>query len=167
MNRGPDDFTERIANIQASLEELKTSQFTSQNSGMKFSFAEELTGTIPFINGGYQVTMVTNYFTPTNKKPTICIPSYELDYDGFAVDKYEDYSIGYVSYNIYDSTHTNFLGLLDIWPFFHLRNTNEGTYGWQTVAFVEGSANFSLPIHISLRATDTGIHTLNVETSNL
>lgn len=168
MNRGEDGLVERVVALQRDLDEIKTAQFTSQNSGMKFKQIETLRDFIPFTSNTDQVTMVTNYFTPESGRPAICVPHFELDKSGYSVDIYNDYSTGYTNYAIYDSGHSTMLGTLDIWPFYHLRdNTADGVYGWQTVCFTWASANFSLPFTVSLRATDSGTHTLTVETSNL
>lgn len=167
MDRSDDGIVERVVALQRGLEELKTTQFTSQNSGMKFKQIETLRDFIPFTINTDQVTMITNYFTPESGRPAICVPHFELEADGFEIEEYHDYSISYTNYTIYDSSHTTVLGTLDIWPFYHLRDTSSGIYGWQTVAFTWASAGFVLPFTVSLRATDAGTHTLNVETSNL
>ena len=75
--------------------------------------------------------------------------------------------MGYTNYAIYAADGTTFLGSLDVWPFYHLRDAGSGVYGWQTVAFTWASANFSIPFSLGLRATDSGDHTLIVETSRL
>lgn len=167
MYRGEDNIAQRVVALQRALQDLKTSQFTSQNSGMSFKLAETLSDFIPFTNGVDQVTMVTNYFTPESGRPAICVPHFEIDPDGFVVEEYHDYSVGYTNYPIYAADGTTFLGSLDVWPFYHLRDAGSGVYGWQTVAFTWASANFSIPFSLGLRATDSGDHTLIVETSRL
>lgn len=167
MYRGEDNIAQRVVALQRALQDLKTSQFTSQNSGMSFKLAETLSDFIPFTNGVDQVTMVTNYFTPESGRPAICVPHFEIDPDGFVVEEYHDYSVGYTNYAIYAADGTAFLGSLDVWPFYHLRDAGSGVYGWQTVAFTWASTNFSIPFSLGLRATDSGDHTLIVETSRL
>ena len=167
MYRGEDNIAQRVVALQRALQDLKTSQFTSQNSGMSFKLAATLVGSIPFVANADQVTIVTNYFTPESGRPAICVPHFEIDPDGFVVEEYHDYSVGYTNYAIYAADGTTFLGSLDVWPFYHLRDTDSGVYGWQTVAFTRASANFSIPFSLGLRATDSGDHTLTVETSTL
>lgn len=167
MYRGEDNIAQRVVALQRALQDLKTSQFTSQNSGMSFKLAETLMDSIPFVANADQVTIVTSYFTPESGRPAICVPHFEIDPDGFVVEEYHDYSVGYTNYAIYAADGTTFLGSLDVWPFYHLRDTESGVYGWQTVAFTWASTSFSIPFSLGLRATDSGTHTLTVETSTL
>lgn len=167
MYRGEDNIAQRVVALQRALQDLKTSQFTSQNSGMSFKLAATLRDSIPFVANADQVTMVTNYFTPESGRPAICVPHFEIDSDGFVVEEYHDYSVGYTNYAIYATDGTTFLGSLDVWPFYHLIDADNGAYGWQTVAFTWASADFSIPFSLGLRATDSGDHTLIVETSRL
>lgn len=167
MYRGEDNIAQRVVALQRALQDLKTSQFTSQNSGMSFKLAATLRNSIPFVANTDQVTIVTNYFTPESGRPAICVPHFEIDPDGFVVEEYHDYSVGYTNYAIYATDGTTFLGSLDVWPFYHLRDAESGIYGWQTVVFTWASTNFSIPFNLGLRATDSGPHTLTVETSTL
>ena len=167
MYRGEDNIAQRVVALQRALQDLKTSQFTSQNSGMSFKLAATLRDSIPFVANADQVTIVTNYFTPESGRPAICVPHFEIDPDGFVVEEYHDYSVGYTNYAIYATDGTTFLGSLDVWPFYHLIDTDSGAYGWQTVAFTWASTDFSIPFSLGLRATDSGTHTLTVGTSRL
>ena len=167
MYRSEDNIAQRVVALQRALQDLKTSQFTSQNSGMSFKLAATLRDSIPFVANADQVTIVTNYFTPESGRPAICVPHFEIDSDGFVVEEYHDYSVGYTNYAIYAADGTTFMGSLDVWPFYHLRGAVDGTYAWQTVSFTWASASFSIPFSLGLRATDSGTHTITVGTSAL
>lgn len=168
MNRSSDNLATIVSGIIRDIDELKTAQFTSQDSGMKFKQIEPVSDVIQFQNtGGEQIHMVTNFFTPQSGRPTICVPHLDIRRGDFTFQYYHDWSTGYYNITIYDSSGTTYLGYMDVWPFYHRRGTQSGIYGWQTIIYTNASANFSIPFTISLRATDAGTHTLTVETSNL
>lgn len=168
MDRRDGGIVKDVRDIIKDIEELKTAQFTSQNSGMKFKQIESVSDVIQFQNtGGEQVHMVTNFFTPQSGRPTICVPHLDIQRGGFTFEYYHDWSTGYYNITVYDSSGTTYLGYMDVWPFYHRRGTQAGVYGWQTIIYTNASANFSIPFTINLRATDSGTHTLTVETSNL
>ena len=166
MLRNDDGLSGRVANILAQLDELKTSQFTSQDSGMKFIYADPASDIIP-INASYRVTIATNQFTPAHGRPVLALPSYSIDATGYVVERYDDFSVGYTSYIIYAQDGTTFLASVDVWPFYHLAESDPGTYAWQTIIFTYGAQTFDIPFTVELRATDTGAHILAMETLSL
>lgn len=166
MLRDGGSLTERVANILATLDELKTAQFTSQDSGMKFIYADQVSGTIP-INSSQRVTIATNTFVPEHGRPVISIPSYTISSYEYSFQRYDDFSVGYTSYQIYSPDGATYLGSIDVWPFYHLSGSGDGSYSWQTIIYTQGSQTMSIPLTIELRATDTGEHTLTMETLSL
>lgn len=168
MLRGEDSITERVANILSFLDELKTSQYTSQNSGMKFKNLAEVSGTIHIPKNQQTVIIASNQFKPESGRPAICIPSFEIRTEDFIIHANHDYSIGYTSYTIMDLTDRLEMGYLDVWDFYHLAQSDDGTYIWQTIMYGDAYYNYiDLPFYINVRSTDSGEHTLNVESHAL
>lgn len=168
MERRDSSIVTDVQTLIRGIQELKTAQFTSQNSGMVFRQAETLQDFIPFIQStsyGGEVHLVTNYFYPEHRKPAICIPHFEMIEDGFRFEYTRDYSIGYYNIGVYDADN-NYLGYADVWPMLHWREVSGG-YGFQTIVYTWASANFSLPFKLSLRATDNGAHSVTVESAQL
>lgn len=169
MDRRDGGIVKDVRNIIKDIEELKTAQFTSQNSGMVFKRAETLRDVIPFIHStdyAGEVHLVTEYFTPDHARPAICLPHFELEADGFQLEYTHDYATGYYNVSI-SSAGGTYLGYADVWPLMHRRQISDGTYGFQTVVYTWANAQFSLPFNLYLRATDSGTHTVNVESSSL
>ncbi len=161
-----DSIDEQVATIVRALNERKTRQFTSQNSGMSFKQIQGLDGTIPIINSptyGGEAHVITSTFIPAHNRPAVCMPSFELSEEGFKFDYYRDYSRGYESVSVYD-LNDNYIGYMDIWAFYH--ETGNG-YNWQTVVYTWGTRSASIPFHISLRATDDGSHTYSMRSATL
>lgn len=169
MDRRDRGLVGDVRKILRDIEELKASQFTSQNSGMVFKQAETLRDFIPFIRStdyAGEVHLVTEYFTPDHQRPAICIPHFEMLPSGFRFDYYHDYATNYYNISISDADG-NYLGYADVWPLMHRREVSGNTYGFQTVVYTWANAQFSIPFDLSLRATDSGTHTVNVESSSL
>ena len=169
MLRRPASLTEQIADIIRADEERKTSQFTSQDSGMKFKQIETVSDYIQFVaSTSYagEVQLITNYFVPAHGGPAICVPHFELETTGYKIQETRDYKTNYSNIMIYDQSDT-MLGYIDIWKFYHRRGTTDGSYGWQTVAYTWANSVFNFKFNISLRATDSGTHTVRVERSQL
>lgn len=169
MNRRDGGIVSDVRGILRDLEELKTAQFTSQNSGMVFKQAATLQDWIPFIQStdyAGEVHLVTEYFTPDSGRPAICIPHFEMEPSGFQFDYTYDYAIGYYNISISDA-NGNYLGYADVWPLMHRREISSGTYGFQTVVYTWANSNFDIPFTLSLRATDSGTHAVNVESAKL
>lgn len=170
MRRMADEsLDEQIAAIIRALDERKTRQFTSQNSGMKFKQIASVSGNIDFVQSATyagEVHLITNYYTPEHGRPALTMPHIEFNPNGFKFEVIHDYERDYMNITIYDASD-NFLGYMDIWSFYHRRGTTDGTYGWQTVVYTWGNASFWIPFTITLRATDSGAHTVRVESSVL
>lgn len=170
MRRMADEsLDEQIATIIRTMDERKTRQFTSQNSGMKFKQIESVSGNINFVQSttyAGEVHLITNYYTPEHGRPALTMPHIEFLPSGYRFEIIHDYERDYMNIIIYNSGG-NFLGYMDIWSFYHRRGTTDGTYGWQTVVYTWGSASFLVPFTITLRATDSGTHTVQVESSVL
>lgn len=166
--RQGENLAEQVAELQCKYEERKTAQFTSQNSGMKFKEAETLSGNIPIIqNTGYGdgVVIVTNTFKPDHDRPAICIPHFSYGIlAGYKTDITYDYERNYVSIIIYDSAD-NYVGYVDILEFYHQANADG--YAWKTVIYTWSNTALTLPFTIDLRATDSGTHTLTLESWEL
>ena len=165
MDRKDGGIISDVRNIIRDIEELKTAQFTSQNSGMTFKQAETLRDWIPFIQSADyagEVHLITEYFTPDHDRPAICIPHFEMVQGGFQFDYYYDYAINYYNISISDSGG-NYLGYAVVWPMMHRREISGGTYGFQTIVYTWANSYFDIPFDLFLRATDSGTHTVNVE----
>lgn len=161
--RGSESLADQVSELMRANDELKTAQFTSQNSGMKFRQAEDLTGDIPVIvNTGYGdgVVIITNTFKPDHDRPAICIPHITYQPMGYRVEITRDYERNYVSLMFYDS-NDEFVGYADILEFYH-QVSGDG-YAWATVVYTWSNTEFTIPFTIELRATDSGTHTLNIE----
>ncbi len=169
MDRSDHGIVGDVRGILRDIEELKTSQFTSQNSGMVFRQAETLTDWIPFVQStdyAGEVHVITEYFTPDHQRPAICLPHFEMVQGGYQFEYTHDYSISYYNISISDSDG-NYLGYADVWPLLHLREATDGTYGFQTVVFTWANSYFDIPFSLFLRATDTGTHTVRIESSRV
>lgn len=153
-----------VLRMEQDIEELKTRQLTSQDSGMLFKDIQSVSGTIDF-KGQYNqyLNMVTNYFTPAHNRPVICVPSFEFSPAGYTlVKEYENDSMNYVWYSVYSGS--TLVGTIDLYRLFHRSGTVDGTYAWTTLVYTSGeSAVFNLPFTITMKATDTGTHTVQVE----
>lgn len=167
--RSGESLADQVSELMRANDELKTAQFTSQNSGMKFRQAEDLTGTIDLIiNTGYgeSVYVISNHFIPEHQRPAICLPHFSFDTPpGYRADITHDYERNYVSILLYDSNDA-LVAYLDILEFYHQANVSEG-YKWDTVVYAWSSAVLSVPFTIELRATDSGSHELNIESWEL
>lgn len=164
-----DSIDEQIASIIRQLEERKTRQFTSQNSGMKFKQISSVSGNIDFVaSSGYggEVHLITNYYTPESGRPALTMPHIDFNPNGMRFEIYQDYERDYTNYSIYDASN-NYAGYMDVWSFLHRRGTTDGTYGWQTVVYTWANSYFWIPFTIKLRATDNGTHTVRVESAVL
>lgn len=169
MDRRDKGVVGDVRSIIRDIEELKTSQFTSQNSGMIFKQATTLRGWIPFIAStdyAGEVHLVTEYFTPDHNRPAICLPHFEMEQGGFQFEYTHDYAIGYYNISISDADG-NYLGYADVWPLMHRREVSDGTYGFQTVVYTWANSTFDIPFTLSLRATDSGTHTVRVESARI
>lgn len=165
--RSGESLADQVSELMRANDELKTAQFTSQNSGMKFKQAEDLTGDIPIIvNTGYGdgVVIITNTFKPDHDRPAICIPHITYQPTGYRVETTRDYERNYVSLMFYDSGD-NFVGYADILEFYH--QVPADGYAWETVVYTWSNTEFVIPFTIELRATDSGTHTLNIESWEL
>lgn len=169
MDRRDGGIIKDVRNIIKDIEELKTAQFTSQNSGMVFHQAETLRDWVPFVEStDYtgEVHLITEYFTPDSGRPAICLPHFEMVQGGFQFEYYYDYSINYYNISISDSGG-NYLGYADVYPFLHRREISNGTYGFQTIVYTWANSYFDIPFDLTLRATDTGTHTVRIESSRV
>lgn len=159
-----DSIDDQVAVILRDLEELKTRQFTSQNSGMKFKQIDPVSGNINLVAStgfGGEVFMVKNKFVPTTDRPVLMVPSIKFDSTGLRFEYYRNYSIGYESIAIY-TTAGAYLGYMDVWQFQHLTNNSDG-YEWQTTIYTWANAARNIPFTIELRASDEGKHTLSID----
>jgi len=170
MRRMADEsLDEQIAAIIRALDERKTRQFTSQNSGMKFKQIASVSGNIDFVQSttyAGEVHLITNYYTPEHGRPALTMPHIEFLPSGYRFDIIHDYERDYMNITIYDASD-NYCGYMDVWSFYHRRGTTDGTYGWQTVVYTWANSYFWIPFTITLRATDSGAHTVRVESSVL
>lgn len=168
MRRMVDDsIDEQVASIIRELEERKTRQFTSQNSGMIFRQIPSVTGNIPLVNSqtyAGEVHIITSVLTPEHDKPVITMPDINFTPGSFRFEYYRDYSIGYVSIAIYNGS--TYVGYMDVWPFYH-RSGSAGTYTWQTIVYTWANRSASIPFTISLRCTDNGTQTYTIRTAIL
>lgn len=169
MDRATPDITSIVAGMESDLEELKTRQFTGQNSGMLFKDISPVSGFIETIAGSRQnMTMITNNFMPDHSRPAICVPHIEIQGLGLIVEEYGGSSVymdsNYSYYQIYDSSHTTLMGELDLYYIYHMRGTLDGSYAWQTIAYTYSQDyTYDLGFTITLRSTDSGTHSVNVE----
>lgn len=164
--RAGENLAEQVAELQKANEELKTAQFTSQNSGMKFKQAESLNGVLDIpvsVQYSEKVFIITNTFIPEHKKPAISVANIEYNFNAihYRTEIYRDYERNYITVSFYDS-NDNYIGYFDAEQFFHQGATAEG-YCWKTVVFAQSDVAMDIPFTISLRATDSGTHSLNIE----
>lgn len=168
MRRMVDDsIDEQVAAIIRELEERKTRQFTSQNSGMIFRQIPSVTGNIPLIAStsyGGEVHIITSVLTPEHSKPVITMPNIEFSPGSFTFQYYRDYSLGYTSIAIYSGS--TYVGSLDYWPFYH-RSGAANTYTWQTIVYTWANRTASIPFTITMRATDNGTQSFTIRTATL
>lgn len=167
MNRNDDGLVEQVVALQRRLDDLKTLQYTSQESGMQFREATSVSGYVDIVNSqGYgEVWLVTNKFKPDHNRPAICIPHMELQTSpAYRYEWSYNYFLNLESAIIYDSNN-NYVGSVDAWHFMHRRGTTDGSYAWQSVFYTWGSVNTDIKVTISLRATDTGTHTIQIESA--
>lgn len=165
MRSVADSLTDHVGDIQAQLEELKELQYTSQDSGMKFKQIESVSGHVDFRNSATmagEVCMITNYFVPDHKRPAICLPHIEFEPNGYRFEIYHDYKSDYYNVSIYNSSN-EYLGYMDVWAMYHRRGTTDGSYAWQTVVYKWANREFDIKFNITLRATDSGSHSVRVE----
>ena len=110
-----------------------------------------------------KVFIVTNTFVPEHKKPAICVANIDYDFSdlGYRTEIYRDYERNYTMVSFYDG-NDNYIGYFDAEQFFHQSATAEG-YAWQTVVFAQSDVAMNIPFTISLRSTDSGTHTLNID----
>lgn len=165
MNRESEDIAERVARLIRTKEELKTAQLTSQDSGMQFKEATPVRGSVDIVNSqGYGETWsVTNTFTPDHKRPAICIPHMEiLTPPGLTWEWQYNYSLNLEMGSVFDSGG-NYVASVDVWHFAHRRGTTDGSYAWQSIFYTWGTVYAEMQITISLRSTDTGTHTIQIE----
>ena len=163
-----DSIDEQVATIIQLMEERKDRQFTSQNSGMKFKQIASVSGQIPFIAStsyGGEGHIITNTFSPESKRPAICVPQFEMDDSGYTFQKTMDYARDYANILIYQNG--NMLGYMDIWTFYHRSDLDGTDCAWQTIVYTWANTAFNIPFTISLRATDSGSHSLKVESYTL
>lgn len=166
--RSPLSLVKTIAELEADLEELKTKQFTSQDSGMIFTAADTLTGQIEFVKDAQNrqlLNMITNSFMPEHGGPAICAPRIEIQYSNFiSLETINNPRMSYVHYLILDVVIP--VGELDLYYLFHRRGTNDGSYAWQTLAYTQAYNNdFDLDFKMYLNSTDSGEHTMRIERS--
>ena len=167
MNREDDGLVEQIVALQRRLDDLKTLQYTSQESGMQFKDITPVSGFVDIVvSQGYGETwLVTNKFKPDHDRPAICIPHMTLQTSSAYTFEWDyNYFLNLESAIIYDSNH-NFVGSVDAWHFMHRRGTTDGSYAWQSIFYTWGSVNTDIKVTISLRATDTGTHTIQIESA--
>ena len=167
MNRNDDGLVEQVVALQRRLDDLKTLQYTSQESGMQFREATSVSGYVDIVNSqGYgEVWLVTNKFKPDHNRPAICIPHMELQTSpAYRYEWSYNYFLNLESAIIYDSNN-NYVGSVDAWHFMHRRGTTDGSYAWQSIFYTWGSVNTDIKVTISLRATDTGTHTIQIESA--
>lgn len=134
---------------------------------MQFREATSVSGYVDIVNSqGYgEVWLVTNKFKPDHNRPAICIPHMELQTSpAYRYEWSYNYFLNLESAIIYDSNN-NYVGSVDAWHFMHRRGTTDGSYAWQSVFYTWGSVNTDIKVTISLRATDTGTHTIQIESA--
>lgn len=163
-----DSISDQVATIIRALDERKTRQFTSQNSGMKFKQIANVSGAIPIIASsdyGGEAHIITNTYTPEHGRPALTMPHISFDPNGATFEIYHDYERDYMSIAIY--VGGDYIGYMDVWSFYHRANAESDVYAWQTIVYTWGMSAHTIPFTITLRATDSGTHAVNVESATL
>lgn len=164
--REDDGITEQVANLIHAYNEIKEAQLTSQDSGMQFKEAEPVHGFVDIVpsQGWGETWMVTNYFKPDHDRPAICIPHMELQTaPAFRWEWDYNYFLNLETATVYSGS--TIVATVDVWHFMHRRGTTDGSYAWQSVFYTWGTVNTEIGVTISLRSTDTGTHTINIESA--
>jgi len=165
--RSEDGIAEQVADLIRDYHEIKNAQLTSQDSGMQF---KEITPVTEFIDivpsqGWGEVWMVTNRFKPDHDRPAICVPHMDIQVPSSLRWEWSyNYFLNLESAIVLDSDD-NVVATVDVWHFLHRRGTVDGSYSWQSLFYTWGSIYATMTVKISLRATDTGTHTIQVETA--
>ena len=158
--RDNDSIVERVVSLRRSLDELKTAQFTSQDSGMKFiqiaGVETRLTLTPP---SSYEnLALFRHTFTPEHDEPVLLVPRLDIECDGATVDIAEDKDNAYHrTLTFYDGS--TWLGYADVFVFYHetsagkVRELISPMYYWFDST---QRASLELITRLSLRASDNG-----------
>lgn len=165
-SRSEDSIADQVADLLRQYNELKEAQLTSQDSGMQFKEATPVSGFVDIVpsQGWGEVWMVTNKFTPDHARPAICIPHMELQTSSaFRWEWVYNYFLNLESATVYSGD--TIVATVDVWHFMHRRGTTDGSYAWQSVFYTWGTINTDIKVTISLRSTDTGTHTIQIESA--
>ena len=159
--RDNDSIVERVVSLRRSLDELKTAQFTSQDSGMKFiqiaGVETRLTLTPP---SSYEnLALFRHTFTPEHDEPVLLVPRLDIECDGVTVDIVDDKDNAYHrTLTFYDGS--TWLGYADVFVFYHetsagkVRELISPMYYWFDSTQV---STIPFTYDFSLRATDSGV----------
>lgn len=161
MDRSDGSLAERVVDLKRSLLELKTSQFTSQDSGMKFiqitPLTTELTLTPP---GNFEnLVKLEHTFTPDHDEPVILVPTLNIEADNIIMDVEEDKDNSYHRIITF-YMGADFAGYADLFSFYHEIDTGSQARKLISVMYYwfDSSLIASIPFRaiFNLRASDSG-----------
>lgn len=158
MNRATLNLPRQVADINRKIEELKTSQFTSQDSGMRFVEANPALGTLQFEANRQLAFTSINTFVPSTSRPVVFIPTIQILPSRYSEVPLSYMDRDYYSVEFYDGDE--WIGYVDIYQFYNRCEDSPNTYAWRSMFFGWSSATFELPIQINLKATDSGEHSI-------
>ena len=159
--RDSDSIVERVAGIKRSLDELKTAQFTSQDSGMKFVQMNTLSSTITLTppSNWENLALFKHEFTPEHEYPVLLVPQLDISAANVTMDVAEDTDNSYhriISFYVGE----DYAGYADLFAFYHEQTTGSKTRELISVMYYwfDSTLVASIPFHyeFSLRATDSG-----------
>ena len=160
--RDSDSIVERVAGIKRSLEELKTAQFTSQDSGMKFIQMDTISNTLTLTppSNWENLALFKHEFTPEHDFPTLLVPQLNISAENVTMNVAEDTDNSYHRIISFYNGST-YAGYADLFAFYHEQTTGSKTRELISVMYYwfDSTQVSTIPFtyDFSLRATDSGV----------
>ena len=162
--RDSDNIAERVEALRLALDELKTAQFTSQDSGMKFIQITpvETTLTLTPPSGFENLVLYHHEFTAEHDYPLLLAPHLELQAENVVMTVTEDSDNSFHRIISFEASGS-YAGYADIFSFYHETHTSSKTRELISVMYYwfDSTVVATIPFTVTwnLRATDKGTAT--------
>lgn len=159
--RDADSIAERVVEIKRSLDELKTAQFTSQDSGMKFIQIDPIVTSLSLpVPSNYEALVKLRYsFTPEHDFPVILVPDLNISSSVDMTITEDTMMPGH--FILMFSVGGDFAGYADFYPIFHEGESNSKTRNLDSLLYYWFDPTMLSALNVTatfnLRATDSGV----------